>query len=63
VKTPCDDCPFRTDRPPHGLRPERAAGIAADLMANGDFPCHKTVDYSGDSDGIVTSQSTRCVGW
>jgi hypothetical protein len=62
VKKPCDDCPFRTDLPPHGLRPERAADIAAGLMANDDFPCHKTVDYSNDSNGIVSSQSTRCVG-
>jgi hypothetical protein len=62
VKTPCNNCPFRSDRPFRGLHPERANKIATALLHDGDFPCHKTVDYSGDDGGQATPDSKRCVG-
>jgi len=63
MKKPCDNCPFRADRPFRGLSPGRAREIAKSLMGDGDFPCHKTVDYSGgDGEGRTVESSTRCVG-
>jgi hypothetical protein len=31
-------------------------------MADGDFPCHKTVDYSDGEGGQITENSKRCTG-
>jgi hypothetical protein len=45
-----NNCPFRSDRPFQGLHPERASEIATALLHDGDFPCHKTVDYAGDDE-------------
>lgn len=60
---PCADCPFRSDKPFY-LRPERADEIADSLRSNeGDFHCHKTVDYSGeDGQGQVAKKTRVCAG-
>lgn len=39
LKTPCANCPFRTDVKPY-IRAERAHDI---LAAQGEFHCHKTI--------------------
>lgn len=63
LKSPCADCPFRSDRPFH-LTPERADEIADHLRSNdSDFHCHKTVDYSSDDgEGRVASKTRVCAG-
>lgn len=62
IKTPCNNCPFRTDVKPY-LRPQRASEIRDALERGGDFPCHKTVDYSdGEDDGKRTKDSKFCAG-
>lgn len=45
LKSPCANCPFRTDKYFH-LTHQRAQDIADSLRDGGDFPCHKTLDYS-----------------
>lgn len=59
--TPCGNCPFRKDVAAY-IRPERGREIRASLERGEMFPCHKTVDYSNDSDGTVTADSTFCGG-
>ncbi len=61
MRTPCDNCPFRSDRPFRALRKKRAIDIHESLFRDGDFPCHKTVDYSGNESN-VTRDSHRCLG-
>lgn len=70
LKTPCRDCPFRSDIEPY-LRPGRAQEIAQTLLDGGGFACHKTVDYSDSLDdlesesygqGRVTADSQQCAG-
>ncbi len=57
--TPCEKCPFRSDITPF-ISPERAEEIALD---DGVFPCHETVDYSGDDDEArITDKSVHCAG-
>lgn len=60
LREPCDNCPFRADRP-FFLREEVVDGIADDLKRGGTFWCHKTVDYS-DSDGAVANKTRVCAG-
>ena len=62
LKRPCANCPFRTDIPPF-LHPERAQGICdAMLVADESFWCHKTIDYSEDSEGSITRKTQHCAG-
>ncbi len=62
-KSPCSNCPFRSDRPFH-LRPGRVREIEHSLD-RGEFPCHKTVDYDQDEDTTTTTgneQEVHCAG-
>lgn len=44
---PCNNCPFRSDKPFRGLRRSRAIELAQSLLVkHGFFQCHKTVDYA-----------------
>jgi hypothetical protein len=65
MKTPCDNCPFRTDVRAY-IRPERAEEIWETLEHGALFPCHKTVDYDDPNDeggeGRVTGDSQFCAG-
>jgi hypothetical protein len=65
LRTPCPDCPFRTDRRAY-LRPGRAEQIGRDLAFYGEaFPCHKTLDYDReDEDGQpeMTDKTAQCAG-
>lgn len=59
---PCKHCPFRNDIRPF-LSTRRVREIIASLIGRQEsFPCHKTVDYSHDDDGRVTSKSEHCAG-
>lgn len=42
MTTPCDNCPFRSDKK-FPLNKGRVAGIVRD----GNFPCHKTTEEGG----------------
>lgn len=46
---PCDNCPFRTDKPFY-LAPGRAREIADALKGDRHFTCHKTIDYGAAED-------------
>jgi len=63
MKSPCAQCPFRRDVTPF-LHPERADEISS-LTWNryNEFPCHKTVDYGDDGDGVTTAESLTCAGF
>ena len=58
---PCRDCPFRSDCP-LPLRKSRRIEIATSLHKDSPFHCHKTLNYSGDDDELVTQDSKLCVG-
>lgn len=45
LRTPCVDCPFRSDKHFH-MSTDRRTEIADGLEAGYEFVCHKTVDYS-----------------
>jgi hypothetical protein len=60
MKTPCDACPFLNENKDiltHNKRQE----ISDSIHHDGDFPCHKTVDYTGE-EGVVRRDSKRCTG-
>jgi hypothetical protein len=62
--TPCDNCPFRSDKP-FPLAPGRVLEIEQSLV-RGDFPCHKTTveteDEQGFSEREATDKSQHCAG-
>lgn len=60
-RAPCANCPFRRDVR-FFLTKERAEEITNCLKNDGHFACHKTVDYSGDGDGLITEDSVFCAG-
>ena len=52
LKSPCKNCPFRTDVTPY-LRQERAEDIVEGIVdRQGTFTCHKTTVESEDDDGL-----------
>ena len=66
---PCDNCPFRNDRHPFGLRPDRVREILGGGRGRAhwpcaSFPCHKTVDYgAGDDDSdVIPATAQQCAG-
>lgn len=62
---PCNNCPFRSDKP-FPLHPQRALDI---MSGDHTFACHKTVDYDqptdeeGRCDGVETENSQHCAGF
>jgi hypothetical protein len=62
LKTPCVQCPFRTDIQPF-LRPERAREITrAVLKAGQTFACHKTVRHDDEGDSVPSASEQHCAG-
>jgi hypothetical protein len=61
MKTPCDACPFLNENKDM-LTHSRRRGISDSIHHDGDFPCHKTVDYTGEGKGVVRIDSKRCTG-
>lgn len=61
--SPCDNCPFRSDKP-FLLGRGRVREIQAALQ-RGDFPCHKTTVDCEDDEGcnrVSTEKSLHCAG-
>ena len=63
LKSPCDNCPFRTDITPF-IKGERAEEIFESLVRGATFPCHKTLDYDSSDDGSPVEKETtaHCAG-
>jgi hypothetical protein len=64
MTTPCNNCPFRNDKPPFGLRPGRVREIAVALERT-TFTCHKTTVHNDDDDdpGMIDGPNARhCAG-
>ena len=57
LRTPCRDCPFRTDRPFLGLSMERKADIAYQQKI---FACHKTTPETAEVDSVAPQ---ACAGF
>lgn len=65
LKSPCKDCPFRNDRPElkGWLGESRAKQIDSALARDGDFPCHKTLDFDDETgESIKVQDSIFCGG-
>lgn len=67
LTSPCANCPFRKTKAGM-ITPGRAFEIS-DMMLDrqgGQFPCHKTVDYSAvedvEEDAQVTEKTQHCAG-
>lgn len=62
MKSPCSNCPFRSDIRPF-LTSGRVREIARALI-RGEFPCHKTTVSDDDDEGgmSATENSRHCVG-
>src|SRR5271154_2609248 len=56
--TPCDNCPFRSDKPFH-LSAGRVREIQRGLVRS-TFPCHKTTEAGGSTKG--ESAEVHCAG-
>lgn len=58
LTTPCANCPFRTD-----VRPYITAARAREILSSeGEFHCHKTLDYS-DGEGRERKGTQVCAGF
>lgn len=74
TSTPCAKCPWRVKFKGDDdyLRPGRRAGIMRDMLADGTFPCHESIDHADEGsddydeleieDGIDYSKSVECAG-
>jgi len=60
MKSPCRNCPFRTDRV-FPLEKGRRTEIADSLFKDSDFPCHKTFTNVDDY-RAAPHKSKRCAG-
>lgn len=58
--SPCDNCPFRKDKP-FPLPADRVEEIR-DGLERGEFPCHKTTVDTEDGDRQETDKSLHCAG-
>ena len=61
MKTPCENCPFRSDKilP---LPEYRRKEISDSIMIDADFPCHKTTHWNEDETDYDVFRSKRCIG-
>ena len=60
---PCNNCPWRKETSCL-LIPARVKELQKNMLSwgGGAFPCHKTVDYSNNSNGVETPNSVHCAG-
>lgn len=61
LRTPCKQCPFRTDFKPF-LRPARAVEICGSLYNGASFPCHKTTATDDDGEYCRSESEMHCAG-
>lgn len=68
---PCVKCPWRAEFKGDDdyLRPGRRAGIMRELLADGQFPCHETIDHADAEsddlevhDNVDYSKAMECAG-
>lgn len=67
LKHPCGDCPFRTDRPPFGLRAARVREILGGGKGKQHWPapsfiCHRSLDYADSGETIIPPTGQQCAG-
>lgn len=58
--TPCDNCPFRSDRA-FPLAEGRVDEIEASLV-RAEFPCHKTTEFDDHGERIEGAKERHCAG-
>ena len=58
---PCSNCPFRCDKPFY-LDNERVDEIADELLAQRDFMCHKTTEFTDDGEVEIVARTRACGG-
>lgn len=60
LRTPCADCPFRTDIRPFLSGEDRVREL--EQAQDGEFPCHKTTEL-GEEDELLNREDTvACAG-
>lgn len=60
LKRPCSNCPFRIGQGEMFCLPRLRL---REILAGGAFQCHKTVDYSQETDeGLSGDKPQQCVG-
>jgi hypothetical protein len=60
LKRPCAECPFRKAG---GVKVTRGRAVEiANSLDRAEFPCHKTVDHSVNTEGDVGPDSEHCAG-
>lgn len=62
MKSPCKNCPFRTDCPKGWLGRRRAAQIAGSLERGESFHCHETTESDDEGGKYPGEQSQACAG-
>ena len=65
LKTPCKECPFRSDKAFIPLGQNRIEGIVNHIRQDGYFPCHKSTTHEEQEDGqemILQDKSFWCAG-
>lgn len=61
LKSPCKDCPFRTDINFH-LDTERVVEITNALVCGQSFACHKTTIHDDDGESVRHDGEMHCAG-
>lgn len=57
---PCDNCPFRSDKP-FPLARGRVSNIERGLF-RGEFACHKTTAFDDDGEYVERDDEQHCAG-
>jgi hypothetical protein len=60
MRTPCANCPFRTDVRPYLTR-ARVREIERSLVRS-EFPCHKTTEHDDEGEYTPTGDEIHCAG-
>lgn len=60
--TPCNDCPFRSDRPPLQLGTDRRREIVLSILGDSLFSCHKTTVFDDEGNHVYTPEERPCIG-
>jgi hypothetical protein len=59
---PCEGCPFIVGPKAVRLMRGRIHEIVSSLVAGASFPCHKTVEYDDEGEGVFTGKELECTG-
>lgn len=59
---PCEQCPFRNDKPGF-LRREFAAELIVSVEKHdAHFPCCQTTDFNDEGEAVSTDKTSHCAG-